>query len=240
MAFLTLTARYHREIVLRVGQKPIACAEIFAKATRTQLGPSQGTASLERVQALLLVGWHEVTHLEGGRGWATIGAAIREVQRLECQYIDLKAADTKADVGDDYARAERIIDREIERRTFWSCFIMDRWLSCGEKRPQMLNTANLHIQLPCSDKAFSHGQHVRTRHLGEDDKTYAHRRQKWQDRLEPKRNFSGHSDQDCRDNLNNDKIEWEVGKEEGDLSVYVQLVDHFGRVMKWSIDVGRR
>ena len=242
LAFLTQTARYHSDIVSRLGSKPIATAEFFAEATRKRLGAMPGKASLERTQALLFLGFHEWTDLEGEQGWLNIGTAIRYAQLLGYQRDELKKYTRAADCDDDeFAQQEHFIDREIERRTFWSCFIMDRYLSCGESRPQMLDVAKLRkIQLPCSDSAFSDGQKVRTRLLGEDDQAYAGRRQRVRDAINGSHEHLNGSNQDNHGSNRDDEVEWEEGKDEGELSLYIQAVHHFGRVMEWSNDVGRR
>lgn len=53
------------------------------------------------------------------------------------------------------------IDREIKRRTMWSCFILDRYLSTGRSRPHM-DVTTLEIQLPCSEDDFRFGSNVKT------------------------------------------------------------------------------
>ena len=118
---------------------------------------------------------------------------------------------------------------------------MDRYLSCGKDRPQMLSVDDLQrIQLPCSDKAFNHGQKVRTRFLGEDDEKYRERRETLR-RLAARRHEE-------RDGVHRDHrpgshvydVKWEVGEHEGELSWYIQAVEHFAKVMSWCVPPGRR
>jgi hypothetical protein len=228
LAFLTQTARYHPTIVSNVGSKPIKTAEIFADATRARLGPLPGKATLERTQALLFLGYHEWTELQGEQGWNTIGIAVRCTQCLGYQFDETKKYNSDTDYDDASKQQDDFINREVERRTFWSCFIMDRFLGCGDQRPQMLNVEKLRLQLPCSDKAFTFGQKVGTRKLGEDDQAYLQRRQKEQEKA---------SYGDTGDSV----LDWEVGQAEGGLSMYIHAVFHFGQVMEWSAaNRGRR
>lgn len=202
----------------QIGQEPIATAETFAKATRKQFEEQkEENPTLEKVQALLLLGHHEVTCLSRNRACEAIGAAIVAIGLLRYRIIDQKRVPA-ADGDDDYAHAEQNILREIKRRTFWSCFIMDRSLSCGEARPPMLSVDRLHVQLPCSDDAFSHGRDVRTRLLGEGYDAYDRRRRDEED----------------------GSTEWEFGKDEGELCVYIDAMAHFAKVMEWTNDTGRR
>lgn len=45
-------------------------------------------------------------------------------------------------------------DREIRRRTMWSCFLMDRFNSSGTERPTFASEENIHVQLPVKEALF--------------------------------------------------------------------------------------
>ncbi|KAJ5812679.1 hypothetical protein N7474_008980 [Penicillium riverlandense] len=47
--------------------------------------------------------------------------------------------------------------REIQRRTIWACFIMDRTMSCGKDRPSSLDITAMKIHLPASEDDFDLG-----------------------------------------------------------------------------------
>ncbi|KAL9097063.1 MAG: hypothetical protein Q9165_001027 [Trypethelium subeluteriae] len=64
-------------------------------------------------------------------------------------------------------QSDAFVEQEIRRRTFWSCFIMDRYLSSGKYRPQMLSVKDLRIQLPSSEKAFLFGEKARLKTEGD-------------------------------------------------------------------------
>lgn len=46
------------------------------------------------------------------------------------------------------------IDREIRRRTFWACFLMDRFNSSGTDRPMFIREESIKIQLPIKERHF--------------------------------------------------------------------------------------
>ena len=46
------------------------------------------------------------------------------------------------------------IDREIRRRTMWSCFIMDKFTSSGTDRPIFIRDETMNIPLPMKEKYF--------------------------------------------------------------------------------------
>ncbi len=107
-----------------------------------------------------------------------------------------------------------ITTREIKRRIMWSCFVLDRYLSSGHSRPQMI-AETLHIQLPCSDVDFQFCRNVKTEFLypnadfPQNDCTAIAR----------------HSAQVASSSI---------------LSSYIRLVEIWGRFSKWSCAGGRR
>lgn len=138
---------------------------------------------------------------------------------------------TKRPLGDDpAARRDHFIRQESQRRTFWSCFILDRILSVGKGRPRLIQVKHLSaLQIPCSDKNFISGRAVRTRLFGETDEAYAKRRKevheealRRNDRHEPPR------------------IEWEDRRDDGMLGRWICALDHFADVNEWSNNVARR
>ena len=50
--------------------------------------------------------------------------------------------------------ATSIRDREIQRRTFWACFIIDRLISCSCNKPFAISLDTVKVSLPCSESAF--------------------------------------------------------------------------------------
>ena len=149
-------------------------------------------------------------------------------------------------------RSDGSIEQEIRRRTFWSCFIMDRYLSSGKYRPQMLNVKDLRIQLPSSEKAFLFGQKVRTLLLGEETSDPQHRINGQQaeringlDRSGLSRDVqNGRTSASSHDgrhrNMAEEKGRWEIGSDEGVLSRFIRVLELYGRIVKWSCNGGRR
>lgn len=129
-----------------------------------------------------------------------------EAERLGVKRKSLKAG-SKPDT-------QEFISREIKRRTMWSCFILDRYLSSGRARPQM-SIETLHIQVPCSEEDFRFGTNVKTEFLcPELDES--------EDNNTPNK---GQSSQ-----VNSSPV----------LSIYIRLVEIWGRFSKWSCAGGRR
>jgi hypothetical protein len=219
--------------VSRLNLDTIRTADYYANATEERLQPVPGIGSLEKAQAMLFLGFHHWSALRGENGWHFIGIATRYVQNLGYQKLDEEHMNKERKSR--IATALLPIDREILRRTFWSCFILDRYTGCAENRVYMINVDDIKTQLPCSDEAFNKGLKVKTRFLGESDDTYRERRQTVTDKMR-------HLHNRIWDNSNKGKEEimWEEGKDETELSLYIQTVHHFGLVLSWSIGKGRR
>ena len=191
LGLLALTARFHPRLVAYHSSNspkhttdPVTASEYYATALRAMLGGEQGAhigePDLHKVQALLMLGLHEWGMCKGVKAWIYVGTAIRMAQAMGLQYEDgtdnvpwgissatrIEARHLGLRTGResplDPASSEAFIDEEIRRRTVWSCFIMDRYLSSGKYRPTMLAVDDIQVQLPSSDNAFAFGERVCT------------------------------------------------------------------------------
>lgn len=191
LGLLALTARFHPRLVAyhssnspKHSTDPVTASEYYATALRTMLGGEQGAhigqPDLHKVQALLMLGLHEWGMCKGVKAWIYVGTAIRMAQAMGLQYEDevenvpwgisstmrFEAQHLGFRTGResplDPASSEAFVGEEIRRRTVWSCFIMDRYLSSGKFRPTMLAVDDIRVQLPSSDNAFAFGERVCT------------------------------------------------------------------------------
>jgi hypothetical protein len=241
LAFLTQTARFHDKLVAQMGNDPIRTAEFYATATRTQMGTEiLASPNLEKIQTLLMLGYYEWTNLQGTEGWVKIGLAIRCAICLGYPHLDVDENGLPAPVKNSekgLSEKDQFVLRETQRRTFWSCCLMDCYLSWGEDRPRMLTPDQLQrTQLVCSEGAFNYGKRCRTRLLDEDDAAYAKRRELWDEHTERRRN-------DPNGDLRADPLgggRWEVAEHEAELTWYTKAVVIFGEVSQWSCKRGRR
>jgi hypothetical protein len=107
---------------------------------------------------------------------------------------------------------QAVILREIKRRTAYSCFILDRYQASGRFRPQCINIDDLNVQLPCSEEDFRFGVPVQTGFL--------------------------------KDNIgrfDNPETSPDPGIATTQvLSIYIRLVEIWGRFSRWSCKGGRR
>lgn len=245
LAFLTLTSPFHAELVAQTNN-PYRTAEDYAEACKKCLTcdwNKTGDAAMQLVQALLMLGYHEWTACHSRNGYMRIHEAVGFARMNG--YHNPETTNRQS-AGDDAAtRRDRFIQEESRRRTFWSCFIMDRYLSHGKNRPKIIQLEDFagrkqtsrsdknfitgSIQIPCSDKNFIAGRAVKTRFFGETDIQYADRRKETDDKAMLRN--GGHS---------TERIEWEDREEDGILGRYIYALDHLSAVNKWANDGGRR
>jgi len=274
LSFLALTARFHPQLVAHHSppsssrpSNPVIASEYYAAAAKSRLsgnlGDGLGTPDLDRVQALLMLVLHDWGNCQGQKAWVSLGVAIRYAQILGFQYErDLddephalsQALKSEADrMGLEQHRkiarpslssSEEFIHQEIQRRTFWSCFVLDRYISSGKYRPQMLNVHDLRIQLPSTDRAFLFGEKVRTLLLGEEQGDTDARAEAQSKRLSSTTLGNGDlrpsPSSDGRLHDDTQGARWEISTEEGVLSRYIRVIDLYGKLVRWSCGGGRR
>ncbi|KAJ5050366.1 uncharacterized protein L3040_002249 [Drepanopeziza brunnea f. sp. 'multigermtubi'] len=229
LGVLTLTARFHPGLVAHHSPNkddPLAASEYYAGPLAAAFGPTirnLTAPSLGNIQALLMLGLYEWGQTRGLSAWLYLGLAIRLAFPMGLAYEDDPDSHTFALATSPDARGgqpskqiqsprEDAIEKEVRRRTVWSCFIMDRMLAAGKYRPTMMSVDKLRVQLPCSDDQFLFVRDVQTGFLNSE----------WMDT--PSTTYpeptSAHDD--------------------GVLSRYIRLVDIFGRLSEWSYAGGRR
>lgn len=287
LGILALTARfhpviaaYHSPATANQPTDPLVASEYYAAVLRAHItGPDAealARPSIERIQAMLMLGLHEWGMCQGIRAWLIVGIAVRSSQAMGLEYeqeldddpLALSSAlSTEAEhlgvaanrrgsreIGPN--RGQSFVAEEVRRRTFWSCFIMDRYLSSGKYRPQMIAVKDLRVQLPSSEKAFLFGERIRTTLLSQDSGDGTQMTQKENeggiDALDAQEAGSaktdhrhgpkeeGPSGQSSSVVEGQDQRKWELGADEGILSRVVKLVDIWGRIAKWSCAGGRR
>ncbi|EFR00190.1 hypothetical protein MGYG_03194 [Nannizzia gypsea CBS 118893] len=248
---------------------------------------------LSRVQALLMLALHEWGMCRGKNAWIYLGMAVRMSQTMglsfepteddspypssmpiststpSYQYSSRRPSmHTELDQQSQHREqlnSDDVIEQETRRRTFWSCFILDRCLSNGRLRPRMLRVREIGIQLP-SENAFAFGERVRTSLLsdGNTGRNGPSRRSQSYDsrngstttttngvQIPSLRQSIGYADDvkskpwppisSHRSDGMGDRIDrWEVGVEECVLGRLVRIIRIWGSVAKWACEGGRR
>ncbi|KFA49855.1 hypothetical protein S40293_01232 [Stachybotrys chartarum IBT 40293] len=157
---------------------PSSASEFFANALTTAVGPlgrAMTKATIERAQAFLMLGLYEWSQRRPDSGlaaWMYVGVATRLAQALEFGSEDtlhthLEARNATSPQGTRLASvpSEVGITKEVKRRTMFSCLVLDRMLASGYRRPSMMRSEDLMIQLPCTEMAFDLALDVHTGYL---------------------------------------------------------------------------
>lgn len=183
LGVLTLTARFHPDLVAYHSQSskaanPLEASEYYATALKTAFGPTGAkltSPSLDGIQALLMLGLYEWGQTRGLSAWVYVGIAIRLAQSMALAYEDDPHSRTHTPKSSNrlgpslqLPPREEATEKEVKRRTLWSCFIMDRMLSAGKFRPNMISVETLRVQLPCSDDQFLFVHNAHTGFLNSD------------------------------------------------------------------------
>lgn len=129
----------------------IETSNCFATHTRSLILPSIDEPSLQRIQVLLMLTGHSWGSGEGRRAWLYLGMAVRMAQIMGLFEEQSPSNPTK----------EEFIQGEEQRRTAWTCFLMDSLLSGGKGRERLLSAHSMHIPLPCNTTNFNFGEPVR-------------------------------------------------------------------------------
>lgn len=202
---------------------------------------------LARIQAQLMLGMYEWVTCRGSKSWRTVGDAIRSAHQF-CLHVDnVKVAQgfgfrppedptlREDESNKPKTKEEEFIDAEIRRRTFWSCFIMDRYLSGGINRPRNVLIKEVRIQLPCNEMTFRSGKTVKTRFFTSD---VAQQTAKFEDpQPETPSQYYGSPNHGRYSSVESAELCFE---EESILSIYIRAMELFGRVFQWSVEGGRR
>lgn len=109
----------------------------------------------------LLLGLHEFGTCQGGRSWMFGGMAQRMAYALQLH----KETEYDPLVSEADRKPLSATDREIRRRTMWSCFLMDRFNSSGTDRPLFVHEQYIEVQLPVKEHLYLHEIHAPTENL---------------------------------------------------------------------------
>ncbi|KAI0550751.1 fungal-specific transcription factor domain-containing protein [Xylaria curta] len=172
LGLLTLTARFLPDLVQYTGYRckqpsddgqpdPALASEYYAGFLDIALGSVRtmtSTPSIDRVAALLMLGFYEWSRTMSGLG--SMSARVCVVAATE---MGFRVRDENMP-GDDAGRETNLRLREIRRRIMFSCFILDRMLASSERRLPTIRD-DFAIQLPCSEDKFDLAIEVHTGRL---------------------------------------------------------------------------
>jgi Fungal specific transcription factor domain len=253
LAFLALTSKYQPNLVSHHSNRtpnPRAASEYYAAACKSKLAliDSQSSLgavpSLSRVQTFLMLTLYEWGNCEGTNAWNHLSQAIREAQAIgltdgQANTAALKNSIVRPINSDSLSASHSSendpIEKETRNRTFWCCFILERFLSSGEYRPLSLRLQEIKVPLPISQPSFLFGKTVRTLLLSESFDALKYIRGDPM-RLSTENELAMLSSNG--DEMNVD-VALESGPTEGVLSRYIRATEVFDAVVHWACAGGR-
>lgn len=261
--FHTKLVAHHSPPTSSRPSNPLVASMYYATAAKERLSAfyvDNNGFNIERMQATLFLGLHDWGMCQGAKAWLTVGVAIRTAQAAGLQYeqdlddepmsvaqalareeverVGIGSRSRKPSTGSLHGEADSFVKQEICRRTFWSCYILDRYLSSGKYRPQMLHAKDLRIQLPVSEQSFIFAEKVRTGMLGETEPGAGGSRSKYS--VTPDRRTALTPQEMLNHDLDDERGRLQTGSEEGLVSRYIKMLEIYGRVVQWSCAGGRR
>ncbi|KAF2842165.1 hypothetical protein M501DRAFT_393702 [Patellaria atrata CBS 101060] len=246
LAFLALTVRFHRELTQLHGGDAISASKIYADAAwkhaEMTIADFWQEPNLQRTQALLMLAVLGSGSSEGKKAWGAVCNALLSARALGLtdakgsrEHQNKRAPPAHTGTGFSghgangsgyHSNSEDAIAEEIERRTFWSCYIMHTYLANGVERQILVQPKDIKIQLPLNQNTFNYGRRAQTLFLGDNVQDEYH-----QGPNSKKRKLS-----------DNSSIGTGSGKTEPEslLSLYIRAVDLYGEIARWSLSGGRR
>ncbi|KAF2161759.1 hypothetical protein M409DRAFT_27815 [Zasmidium cellare ATCC 36951] len=150
LAVCAISARFSNHPSVRTDPAFLR-GESWASAARDIALRRYDTPNITILIVYLILGLHEFGTCQGGRSWMFGGMAQRMAYALQL-HRDLDH-DPK-----DRSQSEKneitFTDREIRRRTMWSCFLMDRFNSSGTDRPIFVGEQYIRAQLPVKESFY--------------------------------------------------------------------------------------
>ena len=150
LAVCAISARFSNHPSVRT-EPAFLRGETWASAARDIALRRYDTPNITILIVYLILGLHEFGTCQGGRSWMFGGMAQRMAYALQL-HKDLDHEPKRR--GSNEKNELTFTDREIRRRTMWSCFLMDRFNSSGTDRPIFVGEQYIRAQLPIKESYF--------------------------------------------------------------------------------------
>ncbi|KAH7117712.1 fungal-specific transcription factor domain-containing protein [Dendryphion nanum] len=160
LAICAISARFSTHPKLRT-EPTFLRGDNWAERAREIALKRYDTPNITILIVYLLLGLHEFGTCQGGRSWMFGGMAQRMAYALQLH----KELEYDPTVNEPDRKPLSATDREIRRRTMWSCFLMDRFNSSGTDRPLFVNEQYIEVQLPVKEHLYLHEIQAPTENL---------------------------------------------------------------------------
>ncbi|KAK1771151.1 fungal-specific transcription factor domain-containing protein [Phialemonium atrogriseum] len=113
----------------------VKLSEGYAAQARNEIDTDE--PSVDALQALLLLVTAFTAAGKGKKAYMLLTSAVGMTVALELH----REMDAQARVMP--------VEREMRRRLFWTCYLLDRFMACGSKRPSLIGDKTILLRLPC-------------------------------------------------------------------------------------------
>ncbi|TEY75028.1 hypothetical protein BOTCAL_0066g00040 [Botryotinia calthae] len=112
----------------------VRLSEDYAHRARAEVDIDE--PSIDNLQALLLLGISYTASGRGKKAYMMLANAVGMAVALELH----RELDQNLRISP--------VERELRRRLFWTCYLMDRFTACGSKRPSLIADKSIVLRLP--------------------------------------------------------------------------------------------
>ncbi|KAB5515218.1 fungal-specific transcription factor domain-containing protein [Coniochaeta sp. 2T2.1] len=116
-------------------QSAVRLSEDYASRARGEIDTDE--PSVDALQALLLLVTAFTAAGKGKKAYMLLTNAVGMAMALEL-HREMEP----------HARVTPV-EREMRRRLFWTCYLLDRFMACGSKRPSLIADKTILLKLPC-------------------------------------------------------------------------------------------
>lgn len=150
LAVCAMSARFSNHPSVRT-EPAFLRGDNWATASREIALRRFDTPNITILIVYLILGLHEFGTCQGGRSWMFGGMAQRMAYALQLHRDLDHDPKYRSQPGENELT---FTDREIRRRTMWSCFLMDRFNSSGTDRPIFVGEQYIRAQLPIKEQYY--------------------------------------------------------------------------------------
>ncbi|KAK3359039.1 fungal-specific transcription factor domain-containing protein [Lasiosphaeria hispida] len=116
-------------------QSAVKLSEDYASQSRSEIDTDE--PSIDALQSLMLLVIAFTAAGKGKKAYMLLTNAVGMAMALELhREMDVNARVTT-------------VEREVRRRLFWSCYLLDKFMACGSKRPSLVGDNTILLRLPC-------------------------------------------------------------------------------------------
>ncbi|MCJ1311653.1 hypothetical protein MMC25_005326 [Agyrium rufum] len=122
-------------------ETPVAVSDHYARLAKYYIYIVSDEPSTYAIQAYLILSMRELLTWSNIKAYMYAGTALRMAQAL---YLNVEITSCFSPQ-----------QKEVRRRTFWACFVVDRLISYSFNKPLAMSILLARVQLPCPENVFA-------------------------------------------------------------------------------------